>query len=166
MSPSAVGTRGLVTLGRATIPCSLEADLPHCGDGVESLAFEIHLVGDPHMLYNVYSRQDCMSLGISHVCAPAAPIIVGGDFNAYLPIMDPHKRPNVEGLHIVDVLEIFPQIALLNIQQPTHVRGGVLYFTFATVTIVERIRWCFNGTVTSDHFGTVTILLDAGPTKQ
>lgn len=44
MSRSTGGPRCLITLVRATIPCSLIAD-PHCGDGVESLAVEIHLVG-------------------------------------------------------------------------------------------------------------------------
>lgn len=48
------GARGLMTLVISTIPCSLIANSPHCGDGVESLAVEIHLPGAPLKLYNLY----------------------------------------------------------------------------------------------------------------
>lgn len=68
MSRSTGGPRCLITLVRATIPCSLIAD-PHCGDGVESLAVGIYLVGGLVKLYIVYSRPDCTSLDINQVCS-------------------------------------------------------------------------------------------------
>lgn len=55
-SPSQAGARGLMTLVKTTIPCSLIADLPYCGDAVESLAVESHLLGGSHNLYNVHSK--------------------------------------------------------------------------------------------------------------
>lgn len=58
------------------------------------------------------------------------------------------------------------QITLLNTQEPMHEKGGVLDLTFTTATMVERIQWYVDETVTSDHYGTVTTLLDNGPAQR
>lgn len=42
-TPRLDGARGLMTLVKATIPCFLIANPLYCGDGMESLAVEIHL---------------------------------------------------------------------------------------------------------------------------
>ena len=114
--PRSDGKRGLMTLVKATIPCSAIADAPHCGEDVESLAVEIQLAGGPLKLYNVYSRPHCSSLDISQVCASAAHdrVIIGGDFNTHHPILAPCRAPDAAGRHIANVLETFPEIALLN----------------------------------------------------
>lgn len=65
------------------------------------------------------------------------------------------------GYRIAYVLEIFPEIALLDTQEPMHEKGGVLDVTFPTATMVKRIRWCGDKTFTNDHFGIVTTILDA-----
>lgn len=49
----------------------------------------------------------------------------------------------------------FPEIALLNTHELTHVKVRVLDLTFVTVALVEGIRWCVDETVTSDHCSTV-----------
>lgn len=67
------------------------------------------------------------------------------------------------GYHIVEMLETFPKIVLLNTQEPTHVTVGSLDLALATVALVERIRWCVEGTLTSDHCGTVTTVLVGDP---
>lgn len=59
-------------------------------------------------------------------------MIIGGDFT-----LDPRRRPNTADLHIADVLQTFPEIALLNTQEPIHVNRGVLDLTF-TPTRVEN----------------------------
>ena len=165
MLPQTAGKRGLITLVKATIPCSAIADAPHCGEETESLAVEIQLAGGPLKLYNVYSRPGCSSLDISQVCASAVQdrVVIGGDFNAHHPILAPCRGPDAAGHHIANVLETFPEIALLNNQEPTHVGGGVLDLTLVTATLVDRIGWCVDETVTSDHYDTVTTLMDAGP---
>lgn len=63
----------------------------------------------------------------------------GGDFNAHLPMLDPRRRLNAAGIHIADVLDTFREIALLNTQELTHVKGGFLNFVIATIG--ERIRF-------------------------
>ena len=167
-TPNLDGARGLMTLVKEAIPCSLIANPPHCGDGVESLAVEIQLPGGSIKIYNIYSKPLCESLDLNQVCATAAQdrVIIGGDFNAHMAMLNPRKRPNAAGIHIAEVLETFPEIALLNTKEPTHVKGGVLDLTFATATMVERIRWCVDDTVTSDHYGIVTTLMDAGPAQR
>ena len=163
--PSQAGTRGLITLVKATIPCFRIENPIHCGDNVEVLAVEIHLAGGRLKLYNIYSRPDSRSLDISEVCASAAHdrVIIGGDFNAHHPAFSVSRKFNPAGYNVAAVLEACPEIALLNTKEPTHVGGGVLDLTFATATLSERIRWSIDETITSDHFGVSITLLDAGP---
>ena len=162
---STEGTRGLITLVKATIPCSRVDNPLSCGEGVEVLAVEIQLAQGPLRLYNVYSRPACGNLDMSEVCASAEQdlVIIGGDFNAHHPIIAPTRRSDAAGRHIASVLESCPEIALLNDPEPTHVRGGVLDLTFATATLGERIRWSVDDTVTSDHYGVVYTISNAGP---
>ena len=58
-TPHLDGARGLMTLVKETIPSSLIANSPHCGDGIESLAVEIQLPGGPIKIYNIYSKPLC-----------------------------------------------------------------------------------------------------------
>ncbi|XP_069995870.1 uncharacterized protein [Penaeus vannamei] len=81
-------------------------------------------------------------------------------------MLNPRKRPNAAGIHIAEVFDTFPEIALLNTQEPMDVKGGVLDLTFATATMVERIRWCVDDTVTGDHYGIVITFMDAGPAQR
>lgn len=98
----------------------------------------------------MYNQPVYDSLALKQVCASEAQdrTITGGDFNAHLPLLDPRRRPNAAAIRIVAVLETFAEIALLNTQAPTHVEGGGLDLTSAAATVVERIWWCVDGTIT------------------
>lgn len=104
--------------GQSNNLCSTIADAPHCGEDVEFLAIEIHLVGKPLKLYNVYSKS-----GITQVCATAAQDleIRRGDFSAHHPILAPCRAPDAAGHHIANMVETLSEIALLNSQEPMHV---------------------------------------------
>ena len=151
---STPNTRGCITLVKASIPCTQIDNPISCGEGVEVLAVKIRLARESLTLYNIYKKPQNRMLEIGEVCALASQelILIGGDFNAHHPILSSPKT-NEAGIHIAEVLESCPEIALLNNGEPTHTRGGRLDLTLVTATLSPRVRWEVDPTITSDHYG-------------
>lgn len=91
-------------------------------------------------------------------------MIIGGDFNAHHPNLNPNNRKvNPTGTQIVSLLEQIPEVTLVTEPQATHIQGGTLDLTLVSTDLYPDIQWRLHPTLTSDHFAINITLKDAPP---
>ncbi|XP_076047330.1 uncharacterized protein LOC143028853 [Oratosquilla oratoria] len=163
--PQTATTRGCMTLVHASIPCS-RVDPPIDGrEGAEVLAVQLLFPQETVHAYNIYRSPTHGHLDLGELCTVAEKekYIVAGDFNAHHPILHSVTTANSTGRHIEEVLSTTPGVALLNDGSPTHVQHGRLDLSLASSSLLHRMSWGVNDTVTSDHFGIDMTLTVASP---
>ena len=135
-TPATDETRGVAILIKSAIPAKLVANPIFCGDRVKVLAIEIMLLDKTITLYHIYRNWANNNLDLTQLFsfASANPTLILGDFNAHHPILNSVRQSTEEGEHIAYALDNFPEIALLNNGQATHIRGGGLIFLLSTQT--------------------------------
>ena len=151
--------RGLLILVKNTIPCSLVSTPIDCGDNVEVQAVKIHLADTTLTCYNIYRHMNgTLNLGELFTQASSEPTFICGDFNAHHPILSSPSHTNEDGEHLAGILEEYPEMALLNNGQATHIAGGRLDLTFLPSALRDRAQWMVHPNLTSDHFAILTTL--------
>ena len=160
-TPQTDENRGLAILVRNTIPTKMVNNPIFCGDRVEVMAVEIILLDTSLTIYNIYRNQANINLDLTQLFTTSIthPTIILGDFNAHHPILN-SNRITEEGEHIAYTLDQFPEMALLNNGQATHVRGGRLDLSFINTNLRQHTTWQIDQSICqSDHFA-VNIKLD------
>ena len=139
--PYSPDCRGLLTLVKRSIPHTHISTPPYCGDRVEVQSIKIQLDNNTLTCYNIYKHQDG-ELNLSAIFASAEQenTLICGDFNAHHPILSSPSRTNEDGHHIAYLLDEYPEVALLNNGEPTHIRGGRLDLSFLTTTLRQQAK--------------------------
>ena len=153
--------RGLATLVKSSIPVKKITNPITCGDNVEVLALKITLQDTTLDIYNIHRKcthGNSGELDLTQLFAHASSrnTIINGDFNAHHPMLSSPSNTNEAGDHIAQIITDFPNVALLNNGQATHIRGGRLDLTFLTAPLRSLTKWCIHPTLMSDHFATNT----------
>ena len=156
--------RGLAILVKNTLPAKRIANPIPCGDNVETLGITITLQDMNLNIYNLYRklhRDNTGTLELTQLFALTSTenTVIMGDFNAHHPLLSSPIPTNTAGVHIAQMLEDFPEVALLNNGQQTHIRGGRLDLTFLSTHLRILTKWEVHPTITSDHYAT-TVNLD------
>ena len=155
--------RGLAILVKNTIPVKRIANPIPCGNNVEAMAVTITLQEYQLHIYNIYrklAQGNTGELELPQLFAHASTnnTLITGDFNAHHDILSSPAHTNEAGEHLASVLEDFPDVALLNNGEPTHIRGGRLDLSFITTALRNTTNWGVHPTLTSDHFATTTTI--------
>ena len=151
--------RGLAVLIKNTIPVKRITNPISCGNNVEVIAVTIILQEYQLDIYNIYrklTQGNNGELELAQLFAHASTnnTLITGDFNAHHNILSSPQSPNEAGEHLASILDDFPDVALLNNGEPTHIRGGRLDLSFITTTLRNTTQWRIHPTLTSDHFAT------------
>lgn len=135
-----------------TLPATRISNPPDCGEGNEVLGVA---------LYNVYRKQSVpFTLGELFSTVHYESVIMGGDFNAHHPSLNPNNRKvNPAGTQIISLLEV----TLVTEPQATHMQGGTPDLTLVSTDLYPNIQWKLHPTLTSDPFAVNIILKDAAP---
>ena len=147
--------RGLAILVKTSIPAKLLVNPIFCGDRVEVMAVELLLLDNSLTIYNIYRNNANHNLDLTQLFnfATNQQTLILGDFNAHHPILNSVSNTTEEGQHISFVLDSYPEIALLNKGQATHVRGGRLDLAFINTYLREHANWQIDQSICqSDHF--------------
>ena len=147
--------RGLAILVKNHIPAKMIRNPAFCGDNVEVLAVQIHLLDTQLSIYNIYRQHANDNLNLTQLFTEAelCPTLIAGDFNAHHPILSSVARTTEEGEHIAHLLDEVPGLALLNDGNPTHIRGGRLDLTFINTHLRQYATWKIHSALCqSDHF--------------
>ena len=155
--------RGLAILVKNSIPAKRIANPISCGNNVEVMATTITLQNYQLDIYNVYRKLTQGRVGeleLSNLCGHASSrnTLITGDFNAHHNILSSPSHTNEAGEHIASMLTDFPDVALLNNGEPTHIRGGRLDLSFISTPLRSATKWGVHPTLTSDHFATKMVL--------
>ncbi|MEL6606397.1 MAG: endonuclease/exonuclease/phosphatase family protein [Cyanobacteria bacterium J06614_10] len=145
----------LMILVKNTLPCISIDNPTQAGEETDVLAVKIFLADTELSCYNLY-KHHTGSLDLSELFNQMASetVLLGGDFNAHHPILCSPQRSCDDGHHIAALLDEYPEVALLNNGEPTHIQGGRLDLTFLPTTLRGEAQWNVNSVLTSDHYAT------------
>ena len=151
--------RGLTILVKNSIPAKRITNPIPCGINVEVLAVTLTLQDTKLDIYNIYrklAQGNTGELDLIELFAHTSNTntLITGDFNAHHNMLSSPSTSNEAGQHIAQLLEDFPNTALLNNGQPTHIRGGRLDLSFISTPIRALSEWNVHPTLMSDHFAT------------
>ena len=151
--------RGLLALIKNSIPYSTITTPIECGDNVETQAIKIYLADTTLTCYNIYKHiNGSLDLGELFMQATTEPTLICGDFNAHHPILSSPSSTNEDGEHIAEILEEYPEMAILNNGEATHIAGGRLDLTFLPTALRSKTQWRVHPILNTDHFAILTTL--------
>lgn len=141
--PREQGINGLATLVRNTLPAAKINNPPDCGEAIEVLGVRIKTKTKKVALYNVYRKQNVpFTVGELFSTVHYEVVIIGGDFNAHHPHLNPNiGKVNPAGTQIISLLQQMPEVTLVAEPQATHVRGGTLDLTLVSTDLYPDIKW-------------------------
>ncbi|XP_068204626.1 uncharacterized protein [Palaemon carinicauda] len=153
-------TRGLTTLVKSRIPSKLLPSID-CGTEAETLNVQIYLLATTLTVHNIY-KTPAKSIEAEALFAAASDddSIIAGDFNAHHQFLNSISETNQTGRHLYDLLQKYPDLALLNnVTEATHLKGGYLDLTFLSIAIQRGSKWQLHPLLTYDHF-TIEVKLE------
>ena len=149
--------RGLLIMSKLKLKVDLIIDPISCGTGVEVMGVTLHLKHQDIDIYNIYRSPNHGELDLGELFEHATlrPTIIAGDLNGHHSLFNPpliaHKTDNT-GVHIVDMLDSYPGIVMLNGNEETHEMGGNLDLIFASRMFATNAFWRISNQLYSDHF--------------
>ena len=120
-----VGTRGLTTYIRNSIPSSLIEE-PRRNAGIESVCVSIHLEEGLLNIVNLYITKNCFCIDSLPDAVFNSATLVAGDLNARHGDFDKSGKVNTNGVRFRQFLADYPDAILLGTQDATHILGGRL----------------------------------------